>query len=274
MPINSETRILLTLMKFRAMGIIEAQLCQDPLTAVEYTRLMELKSTDDEFSLAVGQCLRTVVENNPYFAVSIACRLFPELDAIFWAQMTDRLIQGAFCDYKNFGAFRANRSTGKVNLDFAPSRVISEQAVPEALASQNRTENLLDDISRSLMTGLKEELIDFADFGGVEAWRLPLIATSLLTRGLNQTWRSILVSKEFLPNENIDWLGILAMGTSFATYYALVLSYGVELSTRSEIKVDGVGTFRQAPHGLEFSADPAFQRLLFANPRPAIGRAA
>ena len=71
-----------------------------------------------------------------------------------------------------------------------------------------------------------------------------------------------------------DWLMILAMGASFATYYAWTVAFGVELSTHAEIVIKGIGRFEKTKRGVEFHAVNEFAKLLNVNIPLVKGRAA
>ncbi|HXM60575.1 MAG TPA: hypothetical protein VN950_06935 [Terriglobales bacterium] len=280
MALNNETRTLMRLLKFRAIGLWHAELAHSPGTAKQYSALVgnpALSPTgpmDEGFTLGVGRLLLANVLERTRLGVSIAPRLCPELAEIFWAALSESLIERSVCDYKNFGIFRVSRATGKLHVVFEPSAVLNGRPLLEPQSSPYQDEQFVDEYTRRVMDPLLQEVQDYPDFGAVDQWRIPLIATWLLTKALDDILHSVVSSKEIngitgeMPRDverERDWLTVVAMATGYASYYAWIIAFCVDLRTNSRISVDGIGRFQRTVERIEFEPVAQLQRMLDVN---------
>jgi hypothetical protein len=263
--LTDETRTLLTLMKFRAVGLIHGELFENPITAQQYDSLVAGNLDERRFTESVGALLVQTIKEGPAFSVSLPPRLFPELASILWQQVTDRLIEASQCEYNSFGAFRANLQGGILHVDFLPSAVARGDAPPESVTSGYGGEILVDEYCRSWMEPIRRSVLAWPPSVLAGEWGLPLIATTLLTRGLNNVWRNVLGILPARVEGDEDWLTLLAMGASFATYYAWNVAFGIALRAKSVLVLEGVGSFEIKGETVEFKPTPQLFKLLRQN---------
>lgn len=128
--VNDETRTLLKIMKFRAIGLWHGELMHNAATMESYSQLLHEPCDEDEFALRVGRLLLKSLQDGSTLGATLASRLCPEFASIFWAQLSDRLIGQQECDYKNFGIFRSSRATGQIRVAFEPSDVVLRGPFP------------------------------------------------------------------------------------------------------------------------------------------------
>src|SRR4051794_32635134 len=105
-------------MKFRAIGLLHAELLHNSAIAAQYSELLHEPCEEDEFTLRVGQLALSKIKDRQSFGGTLATRLCPEFASIFWAHLSERLIEKQECDYKNFGVFRSSRATGQLRVSF------------------------------------------------------------------------------------------------------------------------------------------------------------
>lgn len=149
--VNDETRTLLKIMKFRAIGLWHGELMHNAATMESYSQLLHEPCDEDEFALRVGRLLLKSLQDGSTLGATLASRLCPEFASIFWAQLSDRLIGQQECDYKNFGIFRSSRATGQIRVAFEPSDVVLRGALPESMLSTAEAELHIDNYCRSVM---------------------------------------------------------------------------------------------------------------------------
>ncbi|PYV66773.1 MAG: hypothetical protein DMG96_41355 [Acidobacteria bacterium] len=116
--------------------------------------------------------------------------------------------------------------------------------------------------------------MDWPDFGPFQEWWLPLTITTLLAGALDDVLQTVGASEQVLKlvqerpqvlEHGRDWLSILSMATSYASYYAWANAFGTVLEIGSAIEVDGIGRFHKAQGRIEFEAHTKFQNLLDVN---------
>lgn len=275
--VNPETRSLLALMKFRVIGVLHSELLTNPVTEKTYRILLETAMDDQMFASHAGKLFATSTrEATP--ARRIAPRLLPELVSILWAQVVDWLVDRSSCELKHFGVFRVNRASGTTHVDFTPSLLVTQATSEEAPAPLNSTyqsESLIHKLCHPAVISAREELLRCPDFGSISDWRLPLIGISVITIALDAAWMIVLANPELAPELQNDTISVLAMTTSVVAYYAWLIAFGLELQTRSELNMPGIGHFRRTELQVDFTPAASFLTLLTANLPPLVkGRAA
>jgi hypothetical protein len=259
--LNSETRALLTLMKFRVVGVLHFELWTNPLTVSEYRTLLENERDDQVFA---DQAARLFVRQIS-LAARIAPRLLPELLSILWAHVLDRLVEESICKLNGFGEFRINRAVGTVHVEFTPSSALVESGIPPLLHSTLHIENMIHELCHQAVATAREDVA--SDYGPIPGWHLPLIGTALIESALGVACVNALNSQEVRHN---DELAVLAMSASAVAYYAWLAAFAFELGTRSEFNMPDVGLFKGRNSHVEFTPVPSFSALLVANLPPLV----
>jgi len=271
--VNDETRALLIIMKFRAIGLLHGELMHNSATMKEYSELLHQPGEEDEFTLHVGQFALRKIKDRLSLGGTLATRLCPEFASIFWAQLSDHIIDKQTCDYKNFGIFRSSRATGQLRVSFDPSNVLANGELPDRMRSNVEVEQHVDDYCRAVMDLEAPRVAEWPDFGTFHEWRFPLMFTSLLVSSLDEIFRRVATSAEIIgllekprfSDKNHDWLSVFALAAAYSSYYAWANAFGMTLHTGSAIEVDGIGRFYEAHLKIQFEAHAKFQTLLDAN---------
>lgn len=269
-------------MKFRAQGLLYSELAKSPATAQQYSALIENEANRQQFKERAGNLLVHTIKQKLPFGDKLPTVLFLEMTGILVQQITDWLIEETGCEYNNLGAFSAELRPGLqvgLRLRFIPSPVVRENELPESIYSDYRGEVLADEYCRSAMDPIRQMVLGAPDLASAGEWSLPLAANILLTSGLSEVWRNF-ISKGIPPARvegDEDWLTLLAMGASFATYYAWVVAFGMALNAKSEVTLEEVGSFVRRgetvgsgslvgrEQRVELVPTPQFQKLLRHN---------
>ena len=78
MYVNDETRTLLKIMKFRAIGLWHGELMHNAATMESYSQLLHEPCDEDEFALRVGRLLLKSLQDGSTLGATLASRLCPE----------------------------------------------------------------------------------------------------------------------------------------------------------------------------------------------------
>ena len=249
------------------MGLVHAELARNPLTEQKYRYLLERVQDENAFVTAVSDLLVQTIKQDPRFSICLPHRLIQELAAILWAQVADWLIHTSSCSYSNFGSFDVVRRGGVLRVEFTPSTIILKNAGPEAMHSQYGGETVADKYCRSVLDPIREQVLDWPSLGTTQESHAPLIATALLTIGLNEVWRVFVlegISPERVEGDE-DWLTLLSMAASFATYYAWTSAFGIEIHSKSTLFIDDIGRFTKEESAMRFEPTSQFVDLIYYN---------